>query len=329
MEKDKKIQDELFLRILNNDASESEKKVFQEWINQDCKNSTWFSEMESLWSKSKNIDDYYKISQEKAWNIINGKIRKKRMHKIYAYAYKSAAAIILAFMALTSTIYFIHSGYEKEYAKEISVSAPLGSKTSVTLSDGTSIWLNSGSEIRYPSVFNKKAREVYLKGEAYFCVSKNKKRPFIVHADKVFIKVFGTKFDVKAYPEENTIETFLEEGSIGIGMTGCNQELILKPDEGITYSKSDSKFNVINKDKCDQYTLWRCNKLIFKRETFGDLAVKLERWHNVKIIINNKKLANKRITGAFENESVEQIFEALKISVPLQYNIDKNTITIN
>jgi len=330
MKKKKDISDELIFKILNKEASETESQNFQDWINESSKNKKLFQHLEKLWNAPKGLDAYYKIDEKQAWNYIHSKIHPAPGLQIFRNMTKVAAAAALIFLIGTSTLFYIQNRELNTltWNNEISVKAPLGSKTEVILSDGTKIWLNSGSEIRYPATFDKEQRDVQLVGEAYFEVEKNKKWPFLVHTDDVDIRVLGTCFNVKSYPEENNVETVLEEGSISICKKGSNEVLLLKPDEEAIYTKSTSRFEIKRKIESDLYTSWKSNKIIFKRETFSTLAVKLERWHNVRISIKNKKLAEEKVTGTFENESIEQVLEALRISVPFTYEVRKNNIMI-
>lgn len=339
MGKKENIPDELILKVLNKEASESEKKVLQDWVNQSAQNKKIFLHLERLWMESNGVSDYYKIDQEHAWDIVYRKIMPKANQRILRPMLKVAASIAIAYLLGALTMYFIQPGTQPRQgvaiSPEIYVKAPLGSKTEVELSDGTKVWLNSGSEVRYPAAFDQNQRDIYLAGEAYFAVEKNEEAPFFVHTNDIDIRVLGTRFNVKAYPEESLVETTLEEGLININKKGSGQILQLKPKEQASFVKNPEKlpgnkerFIVSENVNTELYTSWRNEKLIFKSEKFADLTVKLERWYNVHISLENKKLAEERVTGSFENESIEQALEALRISVPFTYKINKNKITI-
>jgi ferric-dicitrate binding protein FerR (iron transport regulator) len=337
MKNTENIPDELIFKVLNNETSESENMIFQDWINHSPQNQKIFLQIEQLWKKSKGVGDYYNINQEYAWDIIRKKITKKPRQVILQSVLKIAAVVAIAYLLGGFTMYLIQPKPQQgiSESKEISVKAPLGSKTEIELSDGTKVWLNSGSEVRYPTIFDRTKRDIYLTGEAFFDVEKNKEAPFFVHTDDVEIKVLGTSFNVKSYPEEDLVETTLVEGVINMNKKGSSQVLQLKPKEKATFIKNieklpgEERFIVTENIDTELYSSWKSGKLVFKREKFGDLMVKLERWYNVHITVGNKKLHEERITGAFENESIEQALEALKISVPFSYKISKNNITIN
>lgn len=337
MKNTENIPDELIFKVLNNETSESENMIFQDWINYSPQNQKIFLQMERLWKNSKGVGDYYKINQEYAWDIIYKKITKKPGQGILQSVLKIAAVVAIAYLLGGFTMYLIQPKPQQgiSESKEICVKAPLGSKTEIELSDGTKIWLNSGSEVHYPPIFDRNKRDIYLTGEAFFNVQKDKEVPFFVHTDDVDIKVLGTSFNVKSYPEEDLVETTLVEGLININKKGSSRVLQLKPNEKATFIKDINnreraeQFVVTENIDTELYSSWRSGKLVFKREKFGDLTLKMERWYNVHITVENDKLFEERVTGVFENESIEQALEALKISVPFSYKISKNNITIN
>jgi ferric-dicitrate binding protein FerR (iron transport regulator) len=339
MENKENISDELIFKVLSNEASESENKIFLDWFDSSPENKKIFLQIEQLWKESGGVGDYYKINQEQAWNNVYKNIAPKRRKQIIQPLLKVAAIIVMAYLLGGLTMYLVHKKPQDAIllaSKEIHVKAPLGSKTEVELSDGTKVWLNSGSEVRYPAIFDRNQRDIYLVGEAYFDVEKNKECPFFVHTGEIDIKVLGTSFNVKSYPEEGLVETTLVEGLVNINKKGSSEKLELKPNEKATFINNPEKlsgnaggqFTVTKDIDTELYVSWKSGKLIFKREKFKDLAIKLERWFNVHITVSNKKLTEERVTGIFQNESIEQALDALQISVPFTYKIDKNNITI-
>jgi transmembrane sensor len=222
----------------------------------------------------------------------------------------------------------------------------------VKLPDGTSVFLNSDSRLSFDANMNEKnERAVELEGEAFFDVVHLTGRPFVIHTNKVLIRVLGTSFNVKAYPNDKKSETTLIRGSIELlTMEGSRQKFILKPSEKFSLierrGKSSGNLNG-NKDK-DSSTLlienvapvklankeyvpetsWTENKLIFENESLEDLAPKLERWFNVRINVVRKDPAGDRFTGAFANETIEQALSAMKLIKPFNYTINEKNITI-
>ncbi len=228
-----------------------------------------------------------------------------------------------------------------------------GSRTKIQLPDGSQVWVNSGSSLTYEDNFKGSTREVHLDGEAYFDVVKDPSRPFIVHTTGIDIKVLGTAFNVKAYKMEPVIEATLIHGSIEVinknrpGSPG----VMLKPHEKLVYNKypvtdqRDQRADIVVPES-DAYsitikplnnniadsdiveTAWVYNKLVFEDERFETLALKMERWYNLKISFENEKLKDYRISGSFVNETPEEAFKELQFLVPFRYSVKNNEVKI-
>ena len=278
---------------------------------------------------------------------------KKPFYKSWV-TYAAAAVFIVAVIFLYPLI--ADTGKTNEVASPIrpfnEITINPGSRTKVQLPDGSQVWVNSGSHLTYEGNFKGNTREVQLDGEAYFDVAKDASRPFIVHTSNIDIKVLGTAFNVKAYKTEATIEATLIHGSIEVinkSQPG-SAKIMLKPHEKLVYNKyvikdikdykadiqpvADS-FSIIIKplgkniaDNDIVETAWVYNKLIFEDERFADLALKMERWYNVKISIEYEKLKNYRISGSFVNETAEEALKALQLLVPFSYSIKNNEVKI-
>ena len=278
---------------------------------------------------------------------------KKPFYKSWI-TYAAAAVFIVAIIFLYPLI--ADTGKTNEVASPIrpfnEITINPGSRTKVQLPDGSQVWVNSGSHLTYEGNFKGNTREVQLDGEAYFDVAKDASRPFIVHTSGIDIKVLGTAFNVKAYKTEATIEATLIHGSIEVinkSQPG-SAKIMLKPHEKLVYNKylikdiknpkADIKpvadsFSIIIKplrkniaDNDIVETAWVYNKLIFEDERFADLALKMERWYNVKISIEYEKLKNYRISGSFVNETAEEALKALQLLLPFSYSIKNNEVRI-
>ncbi|WP_171017201.1 FecR family protein [Maribacter sp. ACAM166] len=208
---------------------------------------------------------------------------------------------------------------------------PNGKVFNLELSDGTIVNLNSGTKIRYPVKFLKgKKREVFIDGEAFFDVTKDKEHPFIVNTDDVAITVLGTKFNVSSYKEDSEITTVLVEGSVNItDMVDMEHNLVLKPGMKGSWNKSKKS---INMDKVDTklYTGWIRGELIFKNSIFSKMAKTLERKYNVSIENKNKYLAKKVLTANFNTniESIEEVLKVISEIHPFNYIIKDKHILI-
>jgi transmembrane sensor len=244
----------------------------------------------------------------------------------------------------------------KHAEKPISeISTKNGFKTNLILPDGTKVWLNAGSSLKYDSAYGKTIREVALSGEAFFDVVKNKDKPFIIHASKINIKVLGTEFNVRSYPSDKTTEASLIRGSIEVTFKDKpNKKIILKPNEKIVVENEGRLGNIMETSHQDNFgkanevreaavknltyehktgaiieTSWVENKLIFQDESFEDIARQLERWYGVSIRFEKQQLKENHLTGSFKNETIRQALDALKFTASFNYEIDNNNnITI-
>jgi len=210
--------------------------------------------------------------------------------------------------------------------------APRGQKSQIVLADGTKVWLNSDTKIKYPGNFSKDQRDVYLDGEAFFEVSKNEHQPFVVHTSDVSVKVLGTKFNVKAYSDENQIETSLFEGRINLMLNNLSSktqtEKEVKPGQSFVYSKTNHQL-AANRFPQDEIDGWKNNQLIFKDDTFSNLVQKVERWYDVKVVYDEKLFNDRRLTvELYEGERLERLMEIISLALSVDYKYEKGEIIL-
>lgn len=234
------------------------------------------------------------------------------------------------------------------------IEVPYGSKSRVVLPDGSVVNLNSGSILKYSSSdFNSDSRSVFLTGEGYFSVTKDSERPFYVTTPGIKLKVLGTTFNLKAYPDEETEEATLVSGKVEIyasyDKTEIGKPIVLKPNQKAVFLKSNKRILPVDsaiisqtifpvklqavklqpKSITEQTISWKENQLVFNNEPFSSLVTRIERWYNVKILVNYPELNLARFTGKFDRETLEQVLNALVTVTPFNYNIKQNLITIS
>ena len=225
------------------------------------------------------------------------------------------------------------------------ITASRGERTRVLLPDGSTVWMNSESRIRFDTAFNGAERAVFLEGEAYFDVVKNPEKPFVVHVGAYDIRVLGTAFNVKAYQQDSVIETTLVRGKVEVlnKSDPHGGHIILLPNNKLILTGkrmragqeatagADYAINPVTVQPGDTdlpETAWMHNRLVFEGDTFKELAEKMERWYNVKIYFKEESIANNRLRGAFEKESVSEALNALQLIIPFNYNITGNVVEI-
>lgn len=208
---------------------------------------------------------------------------------------------------------------------------PYGKTFKLKLSDGTLVSLNAGTTLRYPEQFGINGkRNVYLTGEAFFEVAKDKQHPFIVHAEQTEIAVLGTQFNVSAYPEDKTVSSVLVEGSIKMSeKDNPANAVLLVPNQMAVWQNQSKKIGVKTVDT-SFYKAWTQGELAFNNTPFSTITKIIERTYDVEIINENAVLAKQSFTGSIKisESSVENILELLKRDTPFNYSIEQKTITI-
>jgi ferric-dicitrate binding protein FerR (iron transport regulator) len=251
-----------------------------------------------------------------------------------------AAAVILA-VAGTAVWYFhgFRNPVSTKYADKV-LNVGNGGRSKIILSDGTAVWLNSGSRLYYPDVFSGSRREVTLEGEGFFDVAKHVDMPFFVHAGTITIKVLGTRFEVKAYRGEPAVSTTLISGKVQVMMDGePEKKIVLSPNEKLTVmnpvsgtgSAADLAGNALHYqvqgvpkagDDSLPETAWIENRLAFSNESFEEVARMLERRYDVQIDIADAQLKEAHLSGVFEKETVRQVLDILRMTTKFKYSIE-------
>lgn len=204
---------------------------------------------------------------------------------------------------------------------------PFGKKSSIELSDGTKLWLNSGSRAIYPMVFGKDKREIYLEGEGYIEVAHDTTRPFFVVTDQLKVKVLGTKFNLSAYPDDATISLALVEGQVEASSTTETMKLI--PNQVLNYQKS-THLSTINSDDLLEHISWIYGWMLCDKETILSIITKLSRYYDIKIDVKDPKINNMTLTGKLDLKSkCEDVLKVICTTAPLNYEFSDNQIIIS
>lgn len=286
---------------------------------------------------------------------ISQRNQKKVPIRISIIHYMRVAAMILMIFSVGAALsYWYFQGPNTGKQTFCEVKAPLGARSEIILPDGSHVWLNAGSKIKYLSAFNKTDRDIFLEGEAYFKVAKNKKIPFIVRSGDLNIIAIGTEFNVKAYIDEGIIETTLVEGKVAVKNSDAenpnSQVVYLTPNQKAVYiSKKLSVVSALKtfkdynpeitdpekglvyiKPKVDTRPVisWKENRLIVQGEEMRSLAIKLERKYNVTILFATENLKDFRFTGTLEDETLTQVLDLIKLTAPIDYTLDGKNVKI-
>jgi transmembrane sensor len=325
---------ELFIKYLQGNCTESEFEQILVWIKEEATTTSGQDIVNEIWNE---FEAEAGLAERIKYNRILDKIhhqinisQNSRQSKLQITPIRNRillgltrAAAILLIPVLSLLIYTTLSNKDR-IAKDCSdlvVEAPLGSRVNFELSDGTRVWLNHGSKLKYPYRFDKENRKVLLTGEAYFAVAHNENVPFIVGTDRLSVKATGTEFNVSAYPEDNVIETTLVEGRVIIYERKDNKELIaLSPNECLKFNPNKSEFT-LETGNTAKYTAWKEGRLVFRNDSLAEIARKLSRWYNVDVEIINKKAKEFTYTATFTNETLSQVLELMTLPAPVSYKL--------
>jgi transmembrane sensor len=286
------------------------------------------------WASSPEIDSttlietvFRQIQEYEEEHQIKSGFSMRRILKVY----QKVAAFLLIPIIGFGILYWVNSSSQSKGAMTETI-APRGQKSQIVLADGTKVWLNSDTKIKYPGNFSKNQRDVYLDGEAFFEVSKNTHQPFVVHTSGVNVKVLGTKFNVKAYADENQIETSLFEGKINLVLKNSSTknmaEREIEPGQSFIYSKTNHRLDA-NKFPKDEINGWKANQLIFKDDTFVNLVKKVERWYDVKVVYDENLFNDQRLTvELYEGERLERLMDIISLTLSVDYKYEKGQIIL-
>ncbi len=354
-------------RSLSGEATSSEEKELHDILQQNPDLQQEYDVLVRMWHLKENaINDAEAIQSVK--QIIHKAQAEQGVDSIPMFDTKRknyrwlavAAVFVLIFISIWGVIEYKKAPNEEtQIAHQINTDAERlftknGKRSQFILRDGTSVWLNAGSYLEYVNDFNGLTREVKLVGEGYFDVAHKKVQPFIVHTDNVLIKVLGTVFNVKSYPEDKNVETTLYQGSVEVTnnnlknqapialvpnqklivaknaanesnqLSNANKLAIITPHKGTIIVAIDSTKKEVERIE----TAWVYSRLEFKGDDFEQLARKLERWYDVKIFFTDNRVKAMTATGSFERETIHEAMAALKEGFGVTYKIDNNEIYI-
>lgn len=305
---------------LHGELNSEENAEFEETMTQDSQRRQ-FEKAETIKAELEKVG---LISEEEkiiSWNKVEKGIKSRQLGWIMK-AMKYAALIIVAFVAGNLMRMVPPANKELGYAE---VHVPKGQMSQLTLSDGTEIWLNSGTTLRYPTQFGEKTRTVRVIGEAFFKVAKMPEKPFIVNSTDFKIEVLGTSFNLSAYQEDCFSSVTLVEGKVSILDNVGKTIAKLQPGQMATKAKSTNVINISNV-KTLSYSSWTEGKIYFDDERLDLIAFKLERWFNVEISFDDPQLKARKFTGTIlKNKPVDQIMKALEMLAPIKFHYEINT----
>jgi ferric-dicitrate binding protein FerR (iron transport regulator) len=344
---------------ISGEATKEELEELEVLLKQNPELAATVDDLQRLWKKSHKVvteetEDAFARHAQRLNKIMSPVvIEPERKIKVKAVLYKFwwAAAAACVFI-----IWFFARSSEGNPSKAIdnTVSTKAGYKASINLPDGSKVWLNGDSKITYAGDLKGKTREIFLSGEAFFDIAKDKTRPFIIHTRTINLKVLGTAFNVRSYENDKETETALVHGSIEVTLlSNPDKKIILKPGEKLLV-KNSSPFDSLSKDKKAEVsdedapiavlakmryygndssiveTSWTKNRLVFYDERLDKIALNLERWFNVSVTIKDEQLKKGKYTATIEEgDKLNEVLEALKATEGFHYSINNKAVIIS
>ena len=320
-------------RLLSGEASASEKQQLRDWQNEKEENQKLFQKIKSIWEDTEI--NHLQVT-EKPFQRVKDKIRISEKYyreplplnkKIkIRYIYRAAAILlfIISSYLLGTQQYF--STQEKPRVAEIIKENPPGQKSKVHLPDGSIVWLNAQSILKYPTSFGNVQRVVKLQGEAYFEVVKDSTRPFSVISDDITTTALGTSFNINAFHLDEEVQVTLVDGKVKVS-SEQNEDQFLTPGQGLIYNKMDNELQIKNY-QVENVIAWVNGVLRFEDDGFQTIIQKLERWYGVQIQVVGEPDNNLKYTAKFKNEYLSNVLESMSFGRPFSYEINDKIVTL-
>ena len=328
--------DELIATYLSQGLESEKLSELENWLKASPENQKHFQQMREIWVSTISANEEDRYNKEDAYSRFLSRtrqipqkektVKKLSLHKFF---YGAAAVALLCLISFAS--YRTGTEQVKKQFAEMVVEAPLGSKTRLYLPDGTLVWLNAGSTITYSQGFGVEERKLKLSGEGYFEVTRNKQLPFEITTKELQLRVLGTKFNFRNYPEDEEVSVSLLEGKVSLRNYLKNDALCyLEPDQKAILNKKNGKLMVSASEA--RYTAeWTNGFLFFDEELLPDIIKELERSYNVKIYIEDESLKTFRFYGNFvrKEQTIQEILEMLASTGKLEYKIEGKTVRLS
>jgi transmembrane sensor len=295
-----------------------EKRILISWLSESAENKSYLEQLRNIWQVANpaflpediDIDQ----AQSRVMRKINGASWKARPFIIWWQ--RLAAVLIIPVILLTAYQFFKGTSQDSATAWQ-EILSPYGMHSKITLPDGSAVWLNSGSQLRYPVKFTGQERYVVLTGEAFFKVQSDKKHPFIVETKKIKVAATGTEFNIEAYSNDSITAVTLLSGTVDV-IIGDKKQENLHPNQRLVFKAATHQYELV--DVSAQYwCLWKDGILAFRNEPLEDVFKRIGRTFNVDIDVKDKAVGQQLYRATFQEESLEEILRLLKLSAPIQY----------
>lgn len=314
----------LITAYLSGKATDQERRELEEWVKQSPDNNRYFQEMRNVWQVMHPAFNPTEIDVFAAEKNIFANIattRRNISRTILLYWQRVAAILVIPLLLLCAYLYLNKDSSPYDAIQYQEVKSPHGTFSEVRLPDGTNVWLNGGSTLRYPLVFRKGERDVLLNGEGYFEVRSDKENPFIVKTNQITLRATGTAFNVEAYNTDSITAVTLVNGKIDVSF-GNSSPVAMVPGERASFNNTTKQCLITQTDPYKWYA-WKDGLMIFRDDPLWYVFKRLGLTFNVDIDLKDATLANSPYRATFEHESLDEILRLLEMSAPLSFKQNK------
>jgi ferric-dicitrate binding protein FerR (iron transport regulator) len=317
----------IFFKCFRNQATTEEVAEIKDWLGEDIENLEMLNEVYNVFAISTVVPQPLNPDVQKAWYKIDQKISMtSSVKKInYKFIYAVTAAVLVLGLLLFGVVdnYLRIDRLSHQFTE---VTTLPGQKASITLPDGSKVWLNSSSSLKYANNFNVRKREVILSGEAFFKVFKDKSRKFRVKSGILDVEVYGTSFNIKNYPDDQFQEVSVADGIVGVS-SNIQEIRKLKKGEQAVLNKESKKI-LFKTEDADLVTAWKNNELIFRNKPVDEVCKSLESWFGVNIKFDKRMIGVHNYTFKIKTESFKEVLEMMQVMTPFKYTINGKDIEI-
>ncbi len=285
------------------------------------------NEMQDIWDNVEPLKERYpKPNTNKIWEGVTQKVgwqlANQREKRIKYFFIRNAAAVLLPLLVLGVGIYYLMDRVT-ENVNYITFVSEVGTRTKLELPDGSTLWLQPNTTVKYPENFQENSREILFSGQGYFDIKTDNDRPLIVKTGEISIAVFGTKFYIKAKENSGVVETGLIDGIVRVASPA--QEIILEPNDVVIFSEETNQ--IVEKKNISSLPFsWSDNRMVFDSCSFETIIKELSSWYGLDYQIDPQLDITTKVTLTVKDESLAEITEILKIVVPFEYEISGNRI---
>lgn len=315
---------------LSGKATVEERCELEEWVKLSPENNRYFQETRNIWQVMHPAFKPSEIDVDKARkNIFANIARTKRniVHTLLIYWQRMTAILAIPLLIACMYLFLDRKNDLYDTIEYQEVKSPHGTFSEVRLPDGTNVWLNGGSSLKYPLVFKKGERNVFLRGEGYFEVHSDKENPFIVKTEQITLRATGTAFNIEAYNTDSMTSVTMANGQVDIAF-GNSSPVAITPGERASFNNLTRQCLITRTDPY-KWCAWKDGLMIFRDDPLSYVFKRLGLTFNVDLELKDASLANAPYRATFEYESLDEILRLLEMSAPIKFEHSKRTVNTN